>query len=706
MPPGPSNHCLQPLRYKFLGQTTDPGHYGKNIKVDRRSISLCPGAVSCVGKQERSVIAKTPRQGSHPKPAASQSTARRLKATIVGDVVGYSRLIEADDVGTLDKLAVLRTKLIHPRVAKYDGLMRWSAGDHMVVLFDSVVDAVECACQIQIALEAANVDLPEDEEIRMRMGISFGDVILETDDVAGDSVNIAARLEGLSEPGGFAISEAAYGEVQHKVPLNYEEQGLRRLKNIDEPVRVYFVHAKDIGRHRGSRRSTRDRLGRGWRRLRRKPWTVAAITVFFLLVGLVPLLDQEVVRILPGYNGSPDQNAIAVLPFENLSDDPTQDHIARGIATDLIIDLSGIRKASIVARSSSFRYAQRPVDLTEVADLLGAKYVVDGTVVRAADFIRVNVLLMDAQSQRQIWAARFDGSTSELFAFQRRIAIKVLEALAIKFAEADRPAPRAQANFAVTDVFYAAREAYYRDQPEELAAARRMFQQILKANPDFHGAHAYLASIYWAGFDRDWAEKLDLDLQESLDLAWQHLSESLKAPTPLTYQVQARMLTWERDYAAALSAAEKAIQLDPNDPVGRLTMAIILIYTGQIESAFAYLERASSADPLNQASYLFWEGLAKYLLGDYAGAEGALGKYVEAHPGDDWSHLILAAALGQQGKTNEARAEIETVQKLRQKAGVPAYSLRHVQYWTFKRDSDLLLLCKGLAKTGLSGKCD
>jgi tetratricopeptide (TPR) repeat protein len=258
----------------------------------------------------------------------------------------------------------------------------------------------------------------------------------------------------------------------------------------------------------------------------------------------------------------------------------------------------------------------------------------------------------------------------------------------------------------LTDLFYAARESYHNNEPDSIVRARRLLYQILQADPEFSEAYAYLAAIYWSGFDRDWARMLGLDEQQTLDLAWVNLTESLKAPLPLTYEVQARMLAWEGEYAAAQEAAERARQMDPNDPVGRLTMAIVLIYRGQMKEAVEHLEHASNVDPLNSADYLFWNGLAQYLLKNYSEATALLRRSAQINRYDDWTRLVLAASLGQQGKAEQARQEIETMQLLRRRAGVPAYSLRYLRYWSFERDAERLHLCEGLAKAGLTGRCE
>ena len=651
-------------------------------------------------------MAQTPGHRQPKTAAAEQAPLRQLKATIIGDLVGYSRLIEKDDLGTLDRIAAMKREVIQPQFEGFRTWTRWSAGDRLLALFDSVVDAMECACRIQSALAAKNRELSEGEAVHMRIGISFGDVILEEDDAAGESVNIAARLEGLCEPGGLAISESAYLEVHHKVPLPYEDYGERRLKNLAEPVRVYRVRARDIDQRSTSEAYFRVRARQRWRRMFSAPRLVFAAVTLLLAGGVVLLLQTGNISRYWASGGLPQENAIAVLPFENLNRDPAQDHIARGIATDLIIDLSGIEAASVVARSSSFRYEGRPVNLQEVADLLGVKYVVDGTVLRVADSIRVNVSLVDARSERQVWASRFDGQTAELFQFQSQMALKVLEALKVNIAQVEPPARRVPPDFAVTDVFYEAREAYYEDDPGQLATARRLLEQILQADPDFKAAHSYLAAIFWAGFDEDWAQQLGLTAQESLDLAWRHLEESLEDPLPLTYQVQARILAWEGDFDGALRAAESALRLGPNDPAGRLTMGMMLIYTGKPEEALAYVERAAGSDPLNLGDYFFWEGMALYLAGDLPEAERVLRQSVEVNKKDDWGHLVLAATLGQQGKADDARQALESVQTLRREAGASVYGLRDVKHWAFQRAADSRLLCEGLAKAGLPGSCE
>ncbi|MCP4328967.1 MAG: tetratricopeptide repeat protein [Alphaproteobacteria bacterium] len=603
-------------------------------------------------------------------------------------------------------MAWLKNEVIQEQIDAFGGSVQWSGGDSMLGLFDSVVDAVECACRIQSALATENSAVADGSAVRMRIGINFGDIILDGDDVAGESVNLAARLEGLCEPGGLALSGSAYREVHNKVLLPYEEMGQRWLKNIAEPVRVYRVRPTDIDRRIRPKSRGPMRLWRVWRRRVLRPWVPVTASAVVVAAVLVFAFGQQIV---PGLLGSPNaqaDEAIAVLPFENLSGDADQDHIARGIATDLIVDLSQIESASVVARSSSFRYQQRPVDLEEVTRLLGARYVVEGTVFRRADDIRVNVSLNDASTGRQLWAARFDGSTSQLFAFQHEITNKVLEAVEIKLGGRTRPRSTSVSDFALRNLFFRAREAYFIDQPDQLALAKRLFEETLRLDPNFTVAYAYLAAIYWAGFDRDWSNALGLGTQQTLNLALQNLEQSLKAPIALTYQVQSRVLAWEGDFEKSLEAAKEAESLDPNDPVGRLTMAIALIYAGNPKEALNYLDEASKVDPLNRADYLFWIGLADYILENYENARRALRMSLELNREDDWTHLLLAATLGQLGEVGQAQHEAEIVQDMRRQSGEAAYTLRDVQYWSFSNESDNVRLCEGLAKAGLSGTCN
>lgn len=369
--------------------------------------------------------AHRPQSSSTERPAQG----RRLKATIIGDLVGYSRLVARDDLGALDRLARLKRDTLWPKLEDCGATARWSAGDRLMALFDSVTAAVDCACRIQRALAARNDGLSASDRVRMRIGISFGDVVLEADEATGESVIVAARLEQLCAPGGLALSDAAYREVHNKLPLDYRDFGLRRLKNLDTPVRVYRVGAEAVLRDRAVEAPVGVRDRSGFERLLAGRGRAVSCGALLLLLGLA--LAAETLRLgaLPAAGDSSAGPAIAVLPFENLAGEAALDPFARGLAADLVVELSGIEALAVIARNASFRYADRPLDLQGVAAHLGARYLLDGAISKLDETVRINVCLIDSRTQRQVWAGHYDGPLGRSRAVRQQIAAKVRLAL-------------------------------------------------------------------------------------------------------------------------------------------------------------------------------------------------------------------------------------------------------------------------------------
>ncbi len=355
---------------------------------------------------------------------------RRLAAILAADVVGYSRLIREDEARTLTALKAHREELIEPKLAQYHGRIVKLMGDGLLTEFPSAVEAVQCAVEIQHLIGESNADVPEDKRVIYRIGINIGDIVVEGDDIYGDGVNVAARLEGLADPGGICVARNAYNQVKDKLDLTFEHLGEKEVKNIAEPVTIYRVVPDDLAAALVTPVVRMPTV----RRQARRPAIAAGLLLSLLgVVGLILWQPwaPDVVPALPGRTASPlpDKPSIAVLPFANMSDDPQQEYFADGMTDDLITDLSKISGLFVIARNSTFSYKGKQVKVRQVAEELGVRYVLEGSVRRAGDEVRINVQLIDATTGGHVWAERYDRQLDNIFAVQYEIMESVVLAL-------------------------------------------------------------------------------------------------------------------------------------------------------------------------------------------------------------------------------------------------------------------------------------
>jgi TolB-like protein len=365
----------------------------------------------------------------------AMSAPRKLAAILAADVAGYSRLTGLDEEGTLDRLRNLRRELINPTISLHRGRVVKTTGDGILIEFPSVVDALRCALNVQRGMEDQNADVPTEKRIEFRVGINVGDVVVEGEDLLGDSVNVAARLEGIAEPGGICISESAYQQVRDKVDVGFQDAGEQQLKNIPRPVRVYQVRAS------GAVASSRPAL---------------------------PL---------------PDKPSIAVLPFKNMSGDPEQEYFADGIVEEIITALSRFRQLFVIARNSSFTYKDRAVDVKQVGRELGVRYVLEGSVRRSGDRVRVTGQLIDAATGAHLWADRFDGALEDIFELQDRVTTSVVGAIAPKLeqAEIDRAKRKPTENLDAHDYYLRGIAKHYQSWSREaISEALRLYYKAMR----------------------------------------------------------------------------------------------------------------------------------------------------------------------------------------------------------------------------------
>ena len=594
---------------------------------------------------------------------AEDKVRRKLTTILAADVEGYTRLMRADEEATLKTLSEYR-EIIDGLIARHDGRVFSTGGDSVLAEFGSTVEAVRCAISCQEEISSRNAELADDRKLIFRIGINVGDVMIRDGDLFGDGVNVAARLEGLADPGGVCISGSVFEQIKHKLSLGFEDMGQQEVKNIAEPVSTYRLVPGQVSV--ATTAAAKSSRMRHWR----IPAMATAVLLIIAAGGLAIWrpwepgmeLASNVKTALP----LPDKPSIAVLPFTNMSGDPEHEYFTDGITEDLITDLSKLSGLFVISRNSSFQYRDGALDLKRVAAELGVKYVLEGSVRRAGDAVRINAQLIDATTGGHLWAERYDGKLDDVFALQDRVTEKIVAALSVTLTAGERVTrtiaettdPRAY------DAFLQGRAHYRRWNIDAFGQAVPFFKQALAHDPDYAQAHAVLAAIYWQSW-RHWGERgkpwppgmgvKQENFYQALDLAKAHLEEAMRRPTPLAYQVAARMHLKGRRYEAAIIEAERAVALDPGDADARATLAYVLVFGGQAEEAAAMIARAMRLDPHYPPNYLGISGIVTFALGDLAGAAELLGQRYQRNPEDQVTVPMQVSALMQIGREAEAR---------------------------------------------------
>jgi adenylate cyclase len=481
---------------------------------------------------------------------------RKLAAILAADVVGYSALMEADEAGTLAALLSLRRELIDPRIADHNGRLVKLMGDGALVEFASVVDAVECAVGIQQAMAARSSDIAEDRRIRFRIGVHLGDVIVEGGDIYGDGVNIAARLEVLAEPGDVCLSQQAYDQVETKLDLSYEDLGEQRVKNISRPIRVWRWASDSEPRQ--AKQSD--------------PLTL------------------------------PDKPSIAVLPFDNMSHDPDQEYFADGIAEDLITGLSRMRWFFVTARNSSFTYKGRRVDVTQISRELGVRYVLEGSVRKSGNRVRITVQLIDAASGNHLWAERYDRELKDIFAVQDEITETVVATIEPQLyaAESARAGRKPPETLDAWDLAMRAMPHLWRMTGADNERAQTLLEAAIERDPNYAPAYGPLGFSYiwhaWMGWGQD-PTRLIPKAEESGRRAI-----ALDDLDPWAHLVMACVYGYRRRHEDAVDEIRRALDLNPNFSIGHAWLGIVMAYAGKFQESNEAVDRAyriSPRDPFN-----------------------------------------------------------------------------------------------------------
>jgi adenylate cyclase len=592
---------------------------------------------------------------------------RKLTAILSADVKGYSRLMSEDEVGTIRTLNSYKEVMAN-LVQHHHGRVVDAWGDNMLAEFVSVVDAVQCGVEIQKELKVRNAQLPENRRMEFRIGINLGDVVEEEGKIFGDGVNIAARMESLAEAGGVCISGTAFDQVKNKLALGYEFLGEQTVKNIAEPVRVYRVLMEPgvtVSRVAAEKKAKR----RQWQRA-----TIGLIIVLIVIAAAIVIWKLYIRPTPPIEVASkekmafplPDKPSIAVLPFVNMSDDAKQEYFSDGMTEDLITDLSKLSGLLVIARNSTFTYKGKPIKVKQVAEELGVRYVLEGSVRRAGDEVRINAKLIDAMTGHHLWAERYDGKIDRIFALQDRITQRIVSALAVKLtgSEKELVVQRGTDNVAAHDEFLRGWGHYLRLTPEDLVKAVASFKKAIELDRNYGRAHAALALVCWTG-------TANLALLQGLGMSWQearlrsreYLQKAMKQPTSIAYNVSSQMYLYRRQHKEAISELERALSLDPNDPSCHQSMGFTLSMAGRPKEAIEYVNRGMRLDPHNPSRYLALLGMAHFCKGELAEAAALSEKALRLNPENVEIGVQLAAFYALLGRDQEARAALETVRK-------------------------------------------
>ena len=612
---------------------------------------------------------------------------RRLTTILAADVVGYSRLMGVDEVGTLAALMAHRKELLVPKEAQYHGRTIKHMGDGTLMEFGSVVDAVHFAVEVQLAMRTRNAEVPEDRRIIYRIGINIGDIIVEGDDIYGDGVNVAARLEGLAEPGGICASRTVINHVRGKVELDFEDLGDQEFKNIAEPVRVFRVVLDDRAAALVTPLVESPPRVASQRRWQIASAVAAAAIVFGGLIWWQPWgPDFEPASIERMAQPLPDGPSIAVLPFDNMSGDAQQDYFADGMTDDLITDLSKIPGLFVIARNSTFTYKGTPVKVQQVAEDLGVRYVLEGSVRRVGDEVRINAQLIDALSGHHVWADRYDSEFTDIFDLQDKIIEQIVSALAINIKSAEA----AEFESVETDVapaydaYLQGREHHRRQTAQDAGKAIAFYERAIELDPDYSRAYAGLAAIYWDVSNLGWYWDLDIEWKFTLDRAKENLAKALVQPTTDALALSAEMLVLQGRNDEAVAQIDRAITLDPNAADSYISKARVLNAMGRAEEAEEQAHIAMRLNPLYLPSYLRALGRSYFHQERYEEAAETMERVVARQSEDNvYDHATLAAIYGHLGRIEDAKAAVQKYNEIYGKNFYTPMTVQEIGWWWY-----------------------
>jgi adenylate cyclase len=619
---------------------------------------------------------------------------RKLTAILSADVKGYSRLMGEDELATVETLKKYR-EVMSSLVNQYSGRVVDSPGDNILAEFGSVVDAVESAVEIQKELKVKNEELPENRRMEFRIGVNLGDVIDDEGRIYGDGVNVAARVEGLAEGGGICVSGIAFDGVKNKLNLGYEYLGEHSVKNIAEPVRVYKVLSKP--EHAGKVLGEKKPIPRQWR------WAALATLVLLIIGGALAYWNfymrpsVEPASLEKMAFPLPEKPSIAVLPFVNMSEEAKQEYFSDGITEEIITALSKTPKLFVIARNSTFTYKGRSVKVQRVAEELGVKYVLEGSVRKSGNRVRITAQLIDALTGRHLWAERYDREPKDVFALQDEITLKILNSLNVKLTggEEARVYGKGTDNLEAYIKVLQGREYYWRLDKEGNILAKKLFEEAIALDPKYPAPYWLLGMAYLMDVWFGWGQPTEDPLSRVMELAQKTIS--LDDSDSNAHGLLGAGYRMKMQHDKAVAACERAVALDPNSADAHVWLGTMYSFADRAEEAVPLLEKAIRLNPFPRTWYFIRLATAYRLTGRYDEAIATFQKALKLSPNSMVTHISLTITYSQLGRDEEARAHAAEVLKIS-----PEFSLdRFAKKLPFRNQAENELVINALRKAGL-----
>ena len=626
---------------------------------------------------------------------ATEDFKRKLTAILSADVKGYSRLMGEDEEATVRTITAYR-EVIGSVVQKHRGRIVDSPGDNILAEFASVLDAVRSGVEIQEELKTKNAELPDERKMEFRIGVNLGDVIHEEERIYGDGVNVAARVESLAEAGGICVSGTVFDQIESKLPLGYEYLGEQSVKNISKPVRIYKAlrDPEAVGKVVGEKRAE---PSRGLR------VALAVVTVLLLIVGGLLIWRTafppvQVASVEKMAFPLPDRPSIAVLPFDNLSEDPKQEYFSDGLTEEIISALSSVPKLFVIARNSTFTYKGKPVKVQKVSEELGVQYVLEGSVRKGGDKIRITAQLIDALNGHHLWAKRYDRNLSDIFAVQDEITKEIITAMQVKLTEGEqaRATARGTDNLEAYLKYLQANELVHRINPESNALAKQLAEEAVALDPEYSWAYFVLGRSHmmdvWVRASKSPKESIG----KAIELVQKAIA--LDDTNVNAHGLLAMLYSMTRQYDKSVAQAEKAVALNPNSAIAHFMVGKTLFFAGRSEESIPEYKKAIRLNPIPPNNHFWSLGLSYAYTGQYEEAIEWCEKAVSRDPNDLLARIMMTVVYSLSGRDEAARTEAAEVLRIQPKFSVKGFEKR----LTYKRKEDSEKFLNALRKAGLT----
>jgi adenylate cyclase len=629
---------------------------------------------------------------------ATEDFKRKLTAILSADVKGYSRLMGEDEEATVRTITAHR-KVITSVIEKYRGRVVDSPGDNILAEFVSVVDAVQSGVEIQEVIRAKNAELPDERKMEFRIGINLGDVIQEGERIYGDGVNIAARVEGLADPGGICISGSAYEQIENKLALGYDYIGEHTVKNIVKPIRVYKV---PTGPETLQKVTEEKGPAPGWQKA-----AVAVVVALLVVAGGVALWKSSRSPTSPQVETAsvekmayplPDKPSIAVLPFSNLSGDPEQEYFSDGLTEEIISALGSVPKLFVIARNSTFTYKGKPVKVQQVAEELGVRYVLEGSVRKSGDKVRITAQLVDALNGHHLWAKRYDRNISDIFAVQDDLTKEIITAMQVKLTEGEeiKAAAKGTNNLEAYLKYLQANELINRLNIESNASGKQLAEEAIALDPEYAWAYYVLARTNMIDV---WL-RASKSPKQSLGKAMELLQKAIILDDTFA-EAHGRLgflYSMTRKHDKGVAEAEKAVALSPNSAIAHFLLGKTLFFAGRCEESIPEYKKAIRLNPIPPHNYLWSLGLSYAYMGQYEEAIPWCEKAVRQAPNSLLDRMMMTVVYSLSGRDEEARAEAAEVLRIQPKFTLEKFKKK----LTYKREEDTEKFISALRKAGLT----